>query len=152
MSFHIHRQLLADCHLLGRLTHCWVLLHRNASVPWFILVPETDCGDLLDLPHQERDVVTTECARISDFVKDHWRLSKVNFAAIGNKVSQMHLHVIGRSPDDSCWPRVVWGNLESDATWKEKQVEKICADLEKALTARGEHFACGPDVGRTVTG
>ena len=53
--FTLHPQLLADCHLLGRLPHSHLLLHRNAAVPWFILVPETALTNLLDLPASQRD-------------------------------------------------------------------------------------------------
>ena len=107
----IHPQLIADCHHLGALEVCEVLLNRNALVPWFILVPHTELEDVLDLPAQLGGRVLAECAAISAFVKGELGYSKVNFAGLGNVVPQMHLHIIGRSETDACWPQPVWGAL-----------------------------------------
>ena len=107
----IHSQLLADCHYLGGLSVCDVLLNRNAAVPWFILVPDTQLPDVLDLPEAQRRAVISECATISAFIKGELGYSKVNFAGLGNVVPQMHLHIIGRSNSDACWPLPVWGAL-----------------------------------------
>jgi tRNA pseudouridine65 synthase len=59
-TFTLHPQLLADCHSLGRLAHSHLLLHRNAAVPWFILVPETALTNLLDLPARQREGVLAD--------------------------------------------------------------------------------------------
>jgi diadenosine tetraphosphate (Ap4A) HIT family hydrolase len=108
---HLPPQLLADCHHLGRLPACDVLLNRNASVPWFILVPETTLNDVLDLPVEQRQAVLAECASVSAFIKQVLGFGKVNFAGLGNVVPAMHLHIIGRHSNDPCWPQPVWGNL-----------------------------------------
>lgn len=107
----IHPQLQADTHYLGQLPASHALLHRNAVLPWFILVPETSLGDFLDLPEQHRSAVLADCAAVSTFIKSVLGFSKVNFAGLGNLVPQMHLHIIGRAADDPCWPGPVWGNL-----------------------------------------
>jgi len=113
----IDPQLLADCHRLGRLRTCEVLLNRNAALPWFILVPDTRLHDLLDLPEEHRDAVMGECALVGDFIKHVLGYDKVNFAGLGNVVAQMHLHIIGRHEDDPCWPQPVWGNLPEGDTY-----------------------------------
>ena len=114
---HIHSQLLADCHHLGRLPASDVLLHRNAAVPWFILVPETQLEDVLDLPDEHRRAVLAECVAVSAFIKQVLGFDKVNFAGLGNVVPQMHLHIIGRHQGDPCWPQPVWGNLPEGETY-----------------------------------
>ena len=129
----IHAQLLADCHYLGALESCEMLLNRNALVPWFILVPRTDLQDVLDLPSEQGHKVLAECAAVSSFIKDHLGYSKVNFAGLGNVVPQMHLHIIGRSETDACWPQPVWGALpDSDGYdteillwWQSSLVEQL---------------------------
>lgn len=103
--------LLGDCHYLGRLPACEVLLNRNAALPWFVLVPDTRLPDVLDLPAEHREAVLNDCAAVSEFIKHVLGFAKVNFAGLGNVVPQMHLHVIGRFEGDPCWPRPVWGNL-----------------------------------------
>lgn len=127
----IHPQLLADCHLLGSLPATEVLLHRNAAVPWFILVPDTLLADLLDLPEHHREEVVAECAAISDFIKQVLGYGKVNFAGLGNLVPQMHLHIVGRREDDPCWPRPVWGNLPDGGAYTPQQLADLRGDLAK---------------------
>ena len=130
-SFSIHPQLAEDCHLLGRLEFCFVLLHRNAVVPWFILVPRTDVADLLDLDEEQRNRAMAECACLSAFIKTELGYPKINFGAIGNVVPQLHLHVIGRKPDDSCWPSPVWGNLAESREYSVEELEKIRTRLNE---------------------
>ncbi len=67
-EFSIHPQLLTDCHHLGRLPATYLLLHRNAAVPWFILVPKTALANLLDLPLAQREAVLADCKRVSDYL------------------------------------------------------------------------------------
>jgi diadenosine tetraphosphate (Ap4A) HIT family hydrolase len=113
----IHPQLKADCHRLGHFDRCVLLLHRNAGVPWFILVPDTTVTDFLDLPAPDREAILVECAAISQFIKHRLGYSKVNFAGLGNVVPQLHLHVVGRSEEDPCWPSPVWGVLPEGADY-----------------------------------
>jgi diadenosine tetraphosphate (Ap4A) HIT family hydrolase len=125
----IHPQLLADCHALGRFHQCCVLLHRNAALPWFILVPDTDAADILDLPQDQLQQVMLECQGVSRFLKQSLGFSKVNFAGLGNVVPQMHLHIIARSQDDPCWPQPVWGNLTATADYTADTLEQWSATL-----------------------
>lgn len=138
-QFEIHSQLLLDSHRLGRFFFCHVLLHRNAVIPWFILVPETDVIDLLDLPDELRGTALHEASRVSKFVKDHFACPKINFAAIGNIVPQLHLHVVGRRPDDPCWPAPVWGNVHESREYSSTEVRQITSELADTagLTALG---------------
>ena len=129
----IHPQLLADCHYLGSLTGAEVLLHRNAVLPWFILVPDTQLNDLLDLPEHHRDRVMADCAAISAYIKQVLGFSKVNFAGLGNVVPQMHLHIIGRQQGDSCWPQPVWGNLAGEEQYEHLQLLAWQSDLHKMM-------------------
>jgi diadenosine tetraphosphate (Ap4A) HIT family hydrolase len=128
--FEIHPQLLHDCHRLGQLRLCHVLLHKNAAVPWLILVPETaPTGDLLDLPDQVRNMAMDEAAIAARFLKTEFAVSKINFAAIGNVVSQLHLHVVGRRATDPCWPAPVWGNLVDADGYSSARIAILTATL-----------------------
>lgn len=130
-DFAIHPQLLADCHVLGRLPAAHLLLHRNAAVPWFILVPETDLPNLLDLSTPQRDAVLADCKRVSDCLRARFASTRVNVAWIGNLVPQLHVHVIGRRPEDPCWPKPVWGHLEQTASYSDDDLAQIAPDLLK---------------------
>lgn len=105
----LHPRLVADCHLLGRSGNAWLLVSREAALHWFLLVPDTDCSDLLDMPVQARNALMDSAARLSAVLKNQLGYPKVNLGALGNVVPQLHLHVVGRHPDDFCWPDPVWG-------------------------------------------
>jgi diadenosine tetraphosphate (Ap4A) HIT family hydrolase len=136
--FSLHPQLQHDCHILGQLPHCAVLLHRNAVVPWFILVPRTEQPELLELPDAIRNAVLDEAALVARFLKSQFPVTKLNVAAIGNMVPQLHLHVIGRSVGDACWPRPVWGNLPETQAYASEQV----LQLEQALRQLAAQSGC----------
>jgi diadenosine tetraphosphate (Ap4A) HIT family hydrolase len=136
-SFEIHRQLLVDAHYLGRFTGSHVLLHRNANICWFILVPETDSADLLDLPARLRDLAMREAAAISQFIKKALGYQKINFASIGNLVPQLHLHIVGRSIEDPCWPAPVWGSRVRTREYSGPELDELRQRLRQFF---GERF------------
>lgn len=125
----LHPQLLSDCHRLGAMASGELLLSRNAALHWFILVPDTEVADLLDLPPDRLQQVLADCQRLSQWLKQARGYPKVNFAGLGNVVPQMHLHVIGRHSDDACWPRPVWGNLPAGPAWQHATLEAIKREL-----------------------
>jgi diadenosine tetraphosphate (Ap4A) HIT family hydrolase len=137
-AFAIHHQLRADCHRLGRFDLCHLLLHRNAALPWFIVVPECNVSDLLDLPEALRNSALTEAAMVSEFIKRQLGYPKVNFASIGNVVAQLHLHVVGRRPEDPCWPAPVWGNLQEGREYRADEIHEIAQLLERHCRLRTE--------------
>jgi diadenosine tetraphosphate (Ap4A) HIT family hydrolase len=135
--FQIHPQLQIDSHYLGKFPLCHILLHKNAVLPWFILVPESEAGDLLDLSEDARQVALQEAAAVSEFIKKVLGYPKINFVAIGNVVPQLHLHVVGRRPGDPCWPAPVWGHLTVSREYSAAEVQEMSAALARkyAITA-----------------
>jgi diadenosine tetraphosphate (Ap4A) HIT family hydrolase len=137
-TFEIHQQLLADCHRIGKFALCYVLLHKNAAVPWIILVPETTTEDLLDLPEEMQNRAMKEASIVSDFIKKHFSRSKVNFASIGNVVTQLHLHIVARKPGDPCWPAPVWGYLQETHEYSLAEVRDIGDQLMGYYSMQGK--------------
>ncbi len=104
------RRLAADTVELARWPLSLVLLMNERRWPWLILVPRRPgLRDIDDLPPADRTVLIEETARASRALKDTVRPAKINVAALGNLVPQLHLHVIARFTDDPAWPRPVWG-------------------------------------------
>ena len=132
MDFVLDERLQRDCFFLGRLELSQLLLLNNAAVPWFILVPEVAVTELCDLDEQLHGVLMHESRRVAEFVRQTFAVDKLNVAAIGNVVSQLHLHVIGRRKDDYCWPNVVWGT-EAQEHYAEKEVAVIVGQLKQKL-------------------
>ena len=129
----LHPRLAADCHVLGTTTCGTVLLHRNASVPWFILVPDTSESALYRLPEALRVLVETQWRELAAWVHEHYECDRVNIAAIGNLVPQLHLHVIGRHVGDPCWLGVVWGQPLPERAWNASQLEDLRTHLPRVL-------------------
>ena len=125
----LHAQLEKDCHLLGSLAAGWLLLHRNASLPWFILVPSTEATAIYQLEDEQRIAVEQQWNDLAAWVHERFECKRVNVAAIGNLVPQLHLHIIGRTEDDPCWPGVAWGQDLPEAAWSEDQLANLRDEL-----------------------
>lgn len=99
---------------LGRLDQCRVLLKNNALFPWLILVPEVEDGieDLHQLEPKRYAEVMQAVREVSEFVSSYFVPGKLNVACIGNQITQMHIHIVGRSEGDPAWPGVVWSFTE----------------------------------------
>ncbi|MFV8834198.1 HIT family protein [Aquisalimonas sp.] len=132
-AFSIHPQLQADCHLLGEFSACSILLHRNGSLPWYIVVPETQALELDELSDAERIAVDGVTDALARFIKRFHQCERTNLAAIGNRVPQLHVHVVGRWQGDPCWPDPVWGNLPDAPERSEEQLAAIRDALNDAL-------------------
>jgi len=102
-------------------SRCQILLLDNAHSHWFVLVPKVLELELHELSESTRQEIFSELMRLSRFVKNSLTTDKVNIGAIGNIVSQLHIHVIGRRFDDAVWPAVVWG-AEPKLPYTEKQI------------------------------
>ena len=135
-QFKLDTRLQNDCFQLDKLNNIHLLLMNNALIPWFILVPETDEIELCDLPEPQKQQAYKTIDELSLFVKSQFGIDKLNVAAIGNVVSQLHIHIVGRRKDDCCWPNVVWGMKEKKA-YQSDQIENI---INKLKTYFNESF------------
>ena len=135
-GFLLHDRLVADTYLLGDYPRCRVLLHRNATIPWIMLVPMCEETEFLDLPREFRDELTAHASRTGDFVREHFSCAKINFAAIGNVVPQMHLHVVGRNPGDACWPAPVWGSEIDDKRFVQSELDEVIEKMRSTCDLR----------------
>ncbi len=109
-GFTLDPQLERDTALVGDLPLSRVLLMDDANFPWLIAVPRhAGAVELFDLGEAERAQLMSELALLAQFLRDLTGCHKINIAAIGNVVSQLHVHVIARRRDDPLWPRPVWG-------------------------------------------
>lgn len=109
-SFQVHPKLIEDSYVLGDSTLSRVLLSRDARYPWLILIPRIEnLRDLHELPTDASSTLWVEITSASTIVKVLIDADKVNVAALGNQVPQLHIHVIGRLTTDEAWPGPVWG-------------------------------------------
>jgi hypothetical protein len=78
----IHPQLITDSHELFNRQNCHVRLHKNATLPWIIIIPETDKIEFCDLPNEQQLEITHLSQMIGDYFKNACGAEKINFAAL----------------------------------------------------------------------
>ena len=121
----IHSQLTADCVLLGRLPLCHLLLMNDRQYPWFILVPaRADIREIYQLEIADRRQLLDESCQLSEFLMETYAGDKLNVAALGNQVPQLHLHHIVRYATDAAWPAPIWGKSAPKA-YRPAAIEEI---------------------------
>lgn len=106
----MHPQLESDTGPVGDLPLSRLLLANDANYPWLLLVPRcAGASEIIDLADAEQIALAAEIARVCRALKAVAPCDKLNVAALGNVVPQLHVHVIARRRDDPAWPRPAWG-------------------------------------------
>jgi diadenosine tetraphosphate (Ap4A) HIT family hydrolase len=109
-AFPLDPRLAADTVPIGDLPLSSVLLMNDARFPWFILAPRvSDAVEITDLAEADAAVLMSELRVATGVMRDLVRPDKVNIGALGNRVPQLHVHVVGRFRSDPAWPGPVWG-------------------------------------------
>jgi len=109
-AWSLHPQLARDSVPVGDLALARVLAMNDVNFPWVILVPRrAGAVELIDLDEAERGQLMVEIAQVSAALKGLTGCDKLNVAAIGNVVPQLHVHVVARRTSDAGWPKPVWG-------------------------------------------
>jgi diadenosine tetraphosphate (Ap4A) HIT family hydrolase len=112
MPFQLHPQLQKDCIAIGKLDLCRLLLMNDSQFPWFILVPEiAGITEIYQLNKQQQVLLIEESSFLAERLSELYRPDKLNIAAIGNLIPQLHVHHIVRYRTDKAWPAPVWGKL-----------------------------------------
>ena len=111
-GFALHPTLAADTHPVGDLPLCRVLLMDDSNWPWFILVPRRpEVREICELSDADQVALVRESSLIATTLIELFQADKLNVAALGNQVPQLHLHHIVRHSYDPAWPKPVWGAL-----------------------------------------
>jgi diadenosine tetraphosphate (Ap4A) HIT family hydrolase len=110
MPWALHPKLSELTTEVGDLPLSRVLLENDSSYPWLILVPRmAGVSEIIDLDPNEQVQLLGEIDAASRALKAVATFDKLNVAALGNMVKQLHVHVLGRSTTDPTWPKPVWG-------------------------------------------
>lgn len=134
-GWHLHPQLADDTHPLAHFALCEVRLMDDANHPWLILVPRVENAvEVIDLDSAQQAQLMQEIDRASRALQAAVKPQKLNVAALGNVVPQLHVHVIARFHDDIAWPRPVWGMATAQPYSPERLIARVEA-LRAALSA-----------------
>lgn len=133
--FKLDDRLKEDTLHLADLALCELRLMNNKTLPWLMLVPRREhCIEITDLQWDDQVQLLQEI-NVSHAILSHYKPDKINTAAIGNLVSQLHIHSVGRYMNDPVWPAPVWGQLANN-TYSESealvQKTKILGALDQA--------------------
>ena len=128
--FRLDTRLQKDTYLLGDFPLCRLLLMNDQTYPWVILVPRrAEISEIHHLNNADQQQLWRESARVASWLEEQFSYDSLNVAALGNVVSQLHLHQVCRSVGDPTWPGPVWG-AKPPVSYRSEQV----ADIRK-LTA-----------------
>ena len=127
--FSLNERMDADTVEVARWSLCRVLLMRDKTYPWLILVPAQEgLRHLHDLPEKDQAQAMSEISKAAQIMEKLFSADKVNVAALGNVVDQLHIHVIARSHDDPAWPAPVWGHapaVDYNETERQQMIERL---------------------------
>ena len=132
-NWSLHPQLAQDTVPVGDLGLASVLLANDANYPWLILVPRrAGLVELIDLEENAQIQLLGEIAAAARTLKSITECDKLNIAALGNQVAQLHVHVIARRHSDAAWPKPVWG-ATPPATYSPTIRDGLIGALRRAL-------------------
>ena len=134
--FTLHPQLSKDCLAIGQYDLCQLLLMNDRQYPWFILVPQReDISEIYQLTRSDQVQLWRESADLSEALARHFSADKMNVAALGNVVPQLHVHHIVRYRNDPAWPAPVWGKLPA-VPYSETELTHLLTQLAPVLGAQ----------------
>jgi diadenosine tetraphosphate (Ap4A) HIT family hydrolase len=132
--FALDSRLQQDTLPIGDFPLCRLLLSNDSNYPWFILVPRReDISEIFQLDVADQLQLWQETTALAQTLKDSFDADKLNIAALGNVVSQLHMHVIVRKREDAAWPAPVWGKHPA-MPYSAEQVAAIREQLQRVLT------------------
>ena len=129
----LHPQLERDTVGLGDLPLARVLVNNDSNYPWLILVPRRpNLVEVIDLDEAAQAQLMSEVTRVARALRDLTACHKLNVAALGNMVPQLHVHVVARSKADSAWPGPVWG-AGQPVPYDAAELSQVAAELRGVL-------------------
>jgi len=134
-NFNLHPQLAKDCIEIIDFPLCKVLLCNDKAYPWFILVPRVDdITDIYQLEWPDQQQFLNESSLLSEILMSEFNGDKMNVAALGNVVPQLHIHHVVRFTSDACWPKPIWGQQALTA-YTDEEIEVIKHKIQPKLSS-----------------
>ena len=128
----VDKNFLKDSYYINRLKLCTIRLINNSKFPWIILIPNRkNKTDITDLNSKDQILLIKEIVHCSKLMKKIFKTPKLNVEKIGNKVPQLHIHIIARFKKDSSWPLSVW--VVKGKPYTEKALSETISKINKAF-------------------
>lgn len=134
LMFTLHPQLTADTFFIHDLPLCRLLLMNDKRFPWLILVPRHDSiREIFELGLTEQQQLTREISEVAERLKRHTSAHKINIAALGNQVPQLHIHIIARAASDDAWPKPVWSAPTPPLPYAPEKAQSLVVELQRVF-------------------
>ncbi len=134
-AFELDHRLANDSISIMRTGLCDLRLSKDCRWPWLIMVPRrADITEIFELTPLDQVMLTFETEMVASALKTVTGATKINVAAIGNIVRQLHVHVIARFEGDANWPGPVWGYGKPEA-YDDAKRDQLIKTLREALTS-----------------
>ncbi len=138
--FELDQRLEDDTVRIGSLPLSLVLLNKDANYPWCILVPQRESiREIHHLSSADRQQLLDESCLLSEAMETVFQPLKMNVAALGNMVPQLHLHHIARFAEDKAWPGPIWGKVDA-VEYSEEELDARVGRIAEILSNRGMPF------------
>jgi diadenosine tetraphosphate (Ap4A) HIT family hydrolase len=135
--FVLDQRLTDDTYVIGRFELSLLLLAKDANYPWCILVPEREnVIELYHLSDADQQQLTRESCQLAEVMNSLFDADKINIAALGNIVPQLHVHHVARFESDVAWPSPIWGAADA-LDYEPERLQKRIAKLTDALAGEG---------------
>jgi diadenosine tetraphosphate (Ap4A) HIT family hydrolase len=132
-SWQLDPKLANETAPVGDMTLCRILAMNDATYPWLLLVPRrVGVTEIIDLNESDRGELIAEIAQAARALKEVSRCDKLNIAAIGNMVPQLHVHIVARRRDDPAWPKPVWG-VAPPRAYAPEQLDAFVSIVRQAM-------------------
>ena len=132
--FLIDSKLNHDTYFVSDLDLCRLLIMNDSNYPWFILVPRRlNITEIYQLSNEDRFELDYETNFISEILANYFKADKMNIAALGNIVSQLHVHIIVRKKIDLLWPETIWGK-KNPLFYSKEDIEDTISIIKNLLT------------------
>jgi diadenosine tetraphosphate (Ap4A) HIT family hydrolase len=131
--FELHPRLKAGCMPVGRFPLCLLLMKNDSNYPWFILVPEREgIEEIFQLSQEDQTRLILESSQLSAHLSTAFSADRMNVAALGNEVPQLHVHHVVRYATDPAWPGPVWGKVAA-RPYKAEEAKRTMAIVSEAI-------------------
>ncbi len=138
--FELDERLAGDTCCLGDLPLCRVLLMLDANYPWLILVPRREgLTEIFELSQDDQRQFMQESSAVAELMAGLFSADKMNIAALGNMVPQLHIHHVARLRGDAAWPKPVWGCVPP-LKYETIVLSRRTAELKQVFLAANLHF------------
>lgn len=137
MSFSLHPRLAADSAYVGDFALCQLRLAGADFGPWLLLIPRVSgIEEIHHLSPSDQQILWQESTLVASCLESLFAPDKLNIAAIGNLVPQLHLHHVARFRDDAVWPNPIWGHLQATPRSPSQQTALV-SQFREALVTQG---------------